>query len=296
MPIDVTTVLTSTASAFGISLAGAWWLSRTLIEQKLGEQRIRFEGEIRRQVESELAKKAADIQYELEARKRLYIAIGPLRFQLILACSEVSSRIQNYGFGKRYKLGNSGYYGHTTLYRLARPLAVMELIEQQMSFADFSVDRDAVTILKFKRAVAQALSDGDPILNREDANWNGQVEHLFYHSIGSIGHALIQCTDGNCRVLTFDEFAERLENNPGFNDGFAPLSRILDRFSIETHAIFWVRLVCLGYLCSQLVARLGGALGLERIDYDVEALLKKSSDEHIQQHLPEYRAAFARLF
>jgi hypothetical protein len=60
-------------------------------------------------------------QYVLQARQRLYAAIGPLRFQLLIACRELASRVEALSKG-RYDTSTAGYFGQNTLYRLLRPL------------------------------------------------------------------------------------------------------------------------------------------------------------------------------
>ena len=109
----------------GISAAGAYWLARTLVQHKLNrdienykselarqldaqktlaaqdlerlkntlqleQSRIKatMDAQIRMEVEAQLGELAVQRQYEYEARRRLYTAIGPLRFQLLLACRD----------------------------------------------------------------------------------------------------------------------------------------------------------------------------------------------------------------
>jgi hypothetical protein len=56
-------------------------LARELEDRKAGIQ-----GSINREVQLQLGERAAQREYEYDARKRLYIAIGPLQFQLLAAC------------------------------------------------------------------------------------------------------------------------------------------------------------------------------------------------------------------
>jgi hypothetical protein len=48
------------------------------------------------------------------------------------------------------------YYGKNTLYRMLRPIAISELIERQIAYADFAVDPSAVKVLRFRRTVSGA--------------------------------------------------------------------------------------------------------------------------------------------
>ncbi len=43
----------------------------------------------------------------------------------------------------------SAHYGHGSIYRLLRPLALAQLIERAIGVADFSVDTQAVGLLQF---------------------------------------------------------------------------------------------------------------------------------------------------
>ena len=63
---------------------------------ELAREKAEIEGQVRAAVERELGDAAAQRQYEFEARKRLYTAIGPLRFQLIMACRDFAARIANW--------------------------------------------------------------------------------------------------------------------------------------------------------------------------------------------------------
>src|SRR5262245_24472711 len=99
--MDFASLITIILSSAGVSAGTAAWLARALVSHNLEKQMVAFkeqiqaqreasqaviEGEIREQVETSLGERAAQREYELAARQRLYSAIGPLRFQLLLAC------------------------------------------------------------------------------------------------------------------------------------------------------------------------------------------------------------------
>jgi hypothetical protein len=46
-------------------------------------------------------------------------------------------------------LNPSAHHGHSTIYRLLRPLALAQLVERATGVADFSVDTQAVGLLQF---------------------------------------------------------------------------------------------------------------------------------------------------
>jgi hypothetical protein len=161
---DFLTVLLSATGAGG---ATAFALTKIIVTHRLTlevekfksdqeagreENATRLEAQVRKEVEILLGDRAADREYALDARKRLYAAIGPLRFQLLLACRDLTGRIISHGTRKNYSTSVETYYGRSTLFRIIRPLALSELIERQIAYADFAVDPAAVRLLKFKKA------------------------------------------------------------------------------------------------------------------------------------------------
>ena len=94
--------------------------------------------------QSRLLSRKAQLDYELDAKRRLYQAIGPLRLQLLLAARDVVRRFQQH-HEHNWNMAPEEYYVKSCIYRLLAPLAIGQLIERQMSVVDFSVDRDAVS-------------------------------------------------------------------------------------------------------------------------------------------------------
>src|SRR5262245_5505827 len=106
-------------------MTGVWWIARSLfthqmsrhLEQHKAEltkaierDKAVFAGEVRKEVESILAERTALVEYEWDARKRLYTAISPLKFQLLMACRDAVAQIYSYP-QRRYSTNTSGYYG-----------------------------------------------------------------------------------------------------------------------------------------------------------------------------------------
>lgn len=240
---------------------------------------------------------AAEREYNLEARKRLYHAIGPLRFQLVMACRDVATRIAHYGSDQQYSMTISSYYGRNTLYRLLRPIAIGELIEQQITYADFSVDPTALELLGFKRAAALALTDSETILDHPKANWSYQTEHLFSGTIGKLANSLViqdEDASNKKRPMNFHEFEELIRKPKNLNL-FEPLVTILDDFTITGKPIFWLRLICFGYICNEYVGRAGKAIGFESHPFDLDKLLSVSGDDYILSNIERYKEVFQSL-
>jgi len=322
-PITITTVVAlSTVTSSALVAALAWlcrsmiehWFSRSLEAQKgdlarqledrkavlqgqLTEERVQIEGEVKKAIETQLGDRAAQRQYEFEARKRLYLAIGPLRFQLLLACRDLAGRVQAYAGVEHYAMDVTGYYGRSTLYRLLRPLAISELIERQIAYSDFAVDDGALDCLRFKRSAGRIWSGDDIVLDHPGVDWSRQAQHAYSDSIGVAANAMIQASvsqPGVDRVLRFDEFAKKVASPKGFA-AFEPFPSLLGGFTIETKPILWLRLLAYANTCNAFVIRGGKPLGFEAEPFDVDALLARSADGHILANALAYRAAIDTL-
>jgi hypothetical protein len=62
-----------------------------------------------------LAKRQALLDYEYNAKKRLYEVIGPLRFQLLMACRDVVRRVSGHTRCESWNMDPGGYYGSNPL-------------------------------------------------------------------------------------------------------------------------------------------------------------------------------------
>jgi hypothetical protein len=296
--MDIVTLITSITSSLGISLAGAWWLSQQLVTHRLGIAKDKWQGDLRKEIEVYLGEKSAEREYNLEARKRLYNAIGSLRFQLLLACRDVSTRIKNYGSDdKRYSMKMQGYYGQSTLYRLLRPIAIAELIERQITYADFSVDPSGVDLLRFKKAIFIAFTDGDAILNHPNADWRNEVEHVFSGTLTRLANELI-ILDNNVatkeRPMHFHEFQVFVSDSAVF-DKFSPFKEILNDFTISKKPIFWIRLVLFGYICNEYLGQSGSSIGFERPQFSANKMLLASNDSYILSNIDRYKEMFKSM-
>ncbi len=250
---------------------------------------------IRREVESFLGDRAAEREYILEARKRLYRAIGPLRFQLLLACRDLAGRVEMHGLRQAYSMDLSDYYGKSTLYRIVRPLTLGELIERQIAYADFSVDTEAVDLLRFKKAAFAVFSGSSIVESHPQVNWDREVQHVYFDNLTKAANALIvHEADGQERAMRFHEL-EAFLMIPEDAGRFGPLPALLRDFSPEAKPLLWIRLVAFGNLCIDYVNRLGSKIGFEVRDYPVRDLLLRSRDAVICARVDEYIARCLKL-
>ena len=302
--MDLATVVTAVASSLGIGVPAATFLSRSLFEHRLTKEiesyKSRLEeqrqttqallgGEIKKQVESALADAAAQRQYELEARRRLYTAIGPLRLQLLLACRELAGRIEARGAADRgYSMSMNGYYGRSTLFRVLRPVCLTELIERQIAIADFSVDPAALDLLRFRKGALSALSGDLLVHNHPSVNWRRQVEHVFADNLANAANALVVVTGTEQRAMRFHEFEAFL--GAGGVDRLAPFPRLLEGLTPSGLPLLWLRLVGYAALCNQFINHFGGSLGFERRTIPVRDLLAVTGDQTMLANLDDYVA------
>ena len=301
--MDWATIVTAVSSSLGLSAVTAAWLSRALISHRLEKDLEAFkselerdraidlaevEGRIRKQVEAGLGDLAAQRQYEFDARKRLYTAIGPLRFQLLLACRDLAGRVQGHADGRAYALGLDGYYGRSTLFRLLRPLCLAELVERQIAYADFAVDSGAVDLLRFKKSAFAAFSGGSLVEGHPDVNWGNQVQHVFFDYVGRCANMMIvEEAPGHERAIRFHEFEKLLRSKDGAA-AFSPFPVILDGMTPKAKPLFWLRLVAYGHLCNGFINKTGQPIGFETRDYPVAALLAITEDPTICSNVAEY--------
>lgn len=307
--MDFTDIIRFGLPTFGISVGTAGWLTKRLIdhrlakdletqkarfEEQLAEATARWEGSVKKEVETYLADRAADRQYELDARKRLYLAIGPLRFQLLIACRDLSGRIVAH-FKNPYATNVESYYGRSLLFRILRPLVLCELIERQIAYADFSVDITAVELLRFKKGAYAALSGGSLVDGHPSINWDDEEQHVFFDHISHAAAALIVHNGAaSDRVMRFDEFSDLLDR-PGDSEALKPFPDLLARFTPQGKPILWLRLVGLAYLCNHFINQTGQAIGFEARAVDCAGLLKASHDPEIAKAIDTYVKRIAAL-
>ncbi len=296
------TLITVVSSSVGVSAATAAWLTRSLIGHRLSKDLETFkaelareqardkaaaEGVVRQQVETLLGDKAAERHYALDARKRLYTAIGPLRFQLLLACRDLAGRVQT-GTTRVYDLDIAGYYGRSTLYRILRPLCLSELIERQIAFADFSVDSGAIDLLRFKKGAYATFSGGSVVNGHPEIDWNNQREHVFFDSLSRcVNSMILHESNGAERVLRFHEFDSLLDDDKR-REEFEPFPTILHDLTPQKKALFWTRLIAYGCLCNQFINKAGISIGFEQRPYPVAELLLATADVYIASHIDAF--------
>jgi len=308
--LNFETILTALITSLGISITAVVWLTKRLINHRIGKDLELFKVKLLKDAQSEKIAKELDAkkdaekftgelstrrEYEMEARKRLYMAIGPLKLQILLACRDLSGRVHTYGTRDRYNTNINEHYGRSFLFRILRPISICELIERQIAFADFSVDDQAMDLLRFKKCVYAAFSGSSLTEGHPKVDWKSQIEHIYYDRLNHAANELIvQEKDSAPRIMRFDEF-ERFAESKQAHKLLSPFPEILENFCPSDKPLFWLRLVGYGYLCNQLINKLGGNIGFERRCYDIETMLKVVSDETIVGDINTYCSRIRKM-
>lgn len=307
--LDPETVLVTLAAGSAV-LVAVKWLGQRAVEHAFSVHLTRYKGELdeqltrlkasldvevasaqskleaslRRADEIFLGEEAAERAYRFEARKRLYGAVGPLRFQLLNACSQFLTRLHSIG-GYSYATTMKGYFGRSLLYRLARLLAITELIKRQIAYSDFSVDEAMIVLLRFRAQLLRALSSGDVSPNHPGADWTEQKEHVFRDQLPVLAIALVvQDASSGERIARFDEFEVLLDSGDGHY--LQPLTQIVENLNPTTTPIFWVRLMAVGQACEGLLEGENIAVALDSPSIDYAALVALSEDPFVTANAP----------
>ena len=251
--------------------------------------------------ERQILDRKAEVDYRSNARRRLYEAIGPLRLHLLFAARDVVDRVvghvaafESRGAGWSWNLDPREYYARSFAYRLLRPLAIGQLIQRQMSTADFAVDTSSLDLLRFDQAASRMLTGDEILLEHPLADWNRQTDHLFGDNLRRAAASLVAADgDGEPRIIDFAEFTERLDGKRS-PDALEDLLAIFGRCTgnLGSNPIFWLRVVGYGHAWNNLLAAQGTALGFRPRTYDGAEMLRYANDDTIRRRAAEHVAAF----
>lgn len=316
--MDIPSLLAAMTTTGLLSVAAAHYLSKRLLDHRLAKDLKQYdaaiseklavhkagldkvvndakaesEARLKREIEDYLGERSAERNYRAEARKRLYLAVGPLRFQLLAAAAELANRVARIGDGQySYDMSMRGYFGKSTAYRILRVLAIAELIERQVAYADFAVDPEMRSLLRFKRQAFFALSSSRVSRGHPQEDWNRQAQHAFYDVLGIIASAMIvQDGPASSRVMRFDEFAAMVDDGKWL-ERIDPMPGLLAGFTAESKPVLWLRFLALAQLCVGLLHAHGPDLGLEIESMDLDQMLGQAGDAHIDANRAMYLEA-----
>ena len=114
---------------------------------------------------------------------------------------------------------------------------------------------------------------------------------MYSGTLNTLAHLLIiddEDAGTKSRTMNFHEFQDFIRVPANMNK-FTDLGNILEDFSIDGKPIFWIRLVCLGYICNEYLKQEGKQLGFETSFFALRELISASKDEYIRSHVDEYQ-------
>jgi len=240
--------------------------------------------------------RGARIDYEYDARKRLYNEVEPVLFSAHLAASSLRGRL--WPFVERIREGKisqdsektwmrDSYYQESTAYRLFLPMIHHRLLSRKMSQLDFTLEPligrkfmvlgifpdiftahfDLARVSKHEipydpyAAVTQAEGDADPGKYLFQGLVRGEVERLI--SLMVVGEPSHE------RPIEWFQFEQQLNlKGSELDKAYAPVRKLLSRFHPETHPVLW-RILVSFLLLSEFYVR-AKRLDIEEYDECVE--------------------------
>jgi hypothetical protein len=218
----------------------------------------------------------ARLDYEYEARKRLYQELEPLLFRLVDASDEAWHRVLSLARSARFGkiapdhgwLWSRGYYLMSTVYKLLVPMAVIRLFEEKLTFVDLAVEprlRDQYFLAK----TLDRSFTGDHDLKEKTESYEPDDHHaeelreteparywrqgLYIGAVDIAAAALIVRTDGSPpRIMRYGEFEQALRGRK--TDAFEPVFEVFLGFHPETRPLLWRILLAQAAIYKSFVA------------------------------------------
>ena len=274
-----------------------------LANLKLERQKAELEGQleaIKASIQEQVGQRSARLDYEYEARKRLYIEIEPLLFQLYESAEEFNYRIAslarthrdgNLGQGASSWVNHDGYYLKATAYKWIHPTLIFRLFQSRLTFVDLKLD-DIIRLrylilrcLVFSFTDAYEFAGIEPTL-RYEPDWERtkftskerEVLHPQGLVLGDLENLMDELTaseDKPRRIPFFSEFEKLLQVEKDHRSSIHTVLAILRGFSPDTDPIL-IRMLCAqAMLCHLLQRTYCGA--------DSTALLRKELEMILEQ-------------
>jgi hypothetical protein len=228
----------------------------------------------------EQSKKQSRLDYEYEARKRLYHECEPLIFELLEFAENARDRIQGLATTARHGdlpdwLATDSYYMASTMYYLLAPVAVYKLMRRRLTVVDMRLDQNIGRHYTLCKQIAWSFVDDFnfawglkvcPIAYKpNDADWknlraiNESVywrQGLPYGRLDNAVESLIirdpQST-GELRIRSFGEFESALYNPGTVRDTFIIVRDIFTNFHPARRPVLWRILVAQSHIYSCIV-------------------------------------------
>ena len=211
----------------------------------------------------------ARIEYEYEARKRLYNEVEPILFQLFDLSASAYSRILSLTRASRNGnlepdngwLTGIGYFTLSTIYRLMAPMSACKLLQRGVTRVDLAVDPSFGVLhhlakglypsfsRDFEAASQQPAIEYNPdseTISKEEKNNNPakyRRQGVFMGTLDILADALIIFDEGNKtpRIISYGEFSNRYFRpvSDGTKGPFGAAVHIFLNFHPRTSPVLW---------------------------------------------------------
>lgn len=223
----------------------------------------------------------ARLDYQYEARKRLYHECEPLIFQFVELSEDALYQIKSLARSTRQAklpdlLNNNAYYIASTMYRLLAPMGVYKLIQRRLTIVDLTLDRKLDNHYQLAKHLSWSFTaDFDlawglrvfPLdYNPNDPDWEKlrQSDSKTYWRqglpIGRLDNAVESLltrdtqADGHHRLISFGEFESELHKTGSrVCETFSFVRDIITRFHPEARPVLWRMLITQAHIYDSIV-------------------------------------------
>jgi hypothetical protein len=224
------------------------------------------------------------LDYQYEARKRLYKEFEPLLFQLYELSGRSHKRVFNLASDhsqgnlephKGWLADRTSYYTTLTLCIILAPLAVFKLMQRKLTLFDLKLDpsfNNHYFIAKalyrsflhdFKLAYIDPKVDYDPTEKVSDHNTNKsylekeQKQGIYSGILDTITDVIIikeeQGSEHILRIMNYGEFVDKFFKNGHIQEPFDKISYLFYNFTPKTHPVLWRILIAQAFICRLII-------------------------------------------
>lgn len=252
----------------------------TQLESELTERTQRKLEAFRSALTEERSQKQSRLDYEYEARKRLYHECEPLVFELLEFAENAADRIRSVARSARQGnlprwFSDEGYYTASTMYYLLAPVAVYKLMRRRLTAVDMRLDESIARHYQLAKRIAWSFADDFSLAwglhvceleyDPNNSDWqslrtNDEPKYwrqgLPYGRLDNAVESLIvrdHEPDGELRIRGFGEFELAFHQQGPLRDNFAIVRDIFTDFHPRQRPVFWRMLITQAHIYRSIV-------------------------------------------